>query len=197
MTQSNPPAPDTASAENILRKRDPELLGKIEAADVDKDDRLVAGPAPLTPKQWRKAAEVLKAALAQGLLDVVPQIENVRKELLLASRSTLVADIIAVVGPASIFTVLKTDHATVAQYLSAGFALLAAILAVIARYRAQDPLRPRPLLDDYKWLTDWKGRASAVIREIEINFARTTIGPDQQDLLNQASELCEGLEGRI
>lgn len=189
--------PDVSAAVSFLTKKDPGLLKEIESADVDEDvgvklgGELATGAVSLSTAEWRTAANTLRSALTLQLKEVENRIATDRQRLVFAGRFKLVSDIVAVIGPASIFAVLETHGFAFAAYVSAAFVLLAAILAVVSGYVAQNPLQIQSLLDEFKSLADWRGRSSSVMREIIINYDRKTINADQRDLLKQASELCK------
>lgn len=197
MTIANVEPPDVSAAVSFLKKKDPDLLKEIESADVDEDvgvklgREVASGTVSLSPAEWRTAANTLRSALTLQIKEVENRIATDRRKLVFAGRFKLVSDVIAVIGPASIFTVLQTHGSGSAPYVTAVFALLAAILAVVSGYVAQNPLQMQSLLDEFKSLSGWRGRSSAVVREININYNRKRINADQQDLLKQASDLCK------
>lgn len=194
--QARPPQLDLDAARSFLRKRAPDALAQLEAQE--KEELAVKlGPAPMTIEQWRHAAETVAKSLEHAITLCDRAIESDRKLLLIAGRWQLAAEIVGVIGPASIFTVLKSDWPHFAQYTAAFFTLLAAILAVVARYAAQSPARGLPLTEHFRELADCKGRALALSRQVELNLQRDDVGQDEQDLLAQSVEVCSRIDAAV
>ena len=191
-----------ASAESLLRRHAPQALqqlkGETEPPEPDERITLGGGDENLpTPAEWRRAARYMEKALEVVVEKSVPKVAALRHAMKIADLWQFAAELIAVIGPASIFGVLETSHPVPARYISAGFVLLASMVAVAARYADRSPGTTGTFLDRYKELVDCNAQASALIRQLKLALFHKQIGPEQQDLLSQANDVCRRAEVAI
>lgn len=197
MTQLANEGIDNTWAEGFLRQCAPNVLREIELTESADSGRIALGAQLPVLGEWRRAARLREAILKQLLAVAEPVLKVQHRKLFVASRWQLVTDIVAVIGPASIFVALKSDAPKPAQYLSGSFTLLAAILSVIAHYVARTPVRAGSVLEHHTQLVQDTVAASELLREIAIRLQSKLIGPDDQNLLKTADEVCRRIEEAV
>lgn len=203
MTSVGPPTTttpfDPGAAAAFLDKHAPETLqGLRSEEDAEAVITLGGEPPPstglFTPARWRGMAREREEALEQGIRLCNAKIAELRPSLVVSGRWQLATDVLAVLGPASIFGVLKVDFPKPAEYLSGGLTLLALVVAAVTRYVSRSPFTRRTLAEDYDAVIAARAKALPLVKQIHDEIRSGVIGPQNRALLVNIDALCSEID---
>ena len=110
---------------------------------------------------WEVTAEAVSIGLAEAIAKCRTTAERLRGKLNWARRWQFLAEILGVLGPASIWAVIAKDS-HYAQVPAAIFTLLGVVIAIVAQYARQQPYGKGALLDTFSELNDYRASGESV-----------------------------------
>ena len=187
----------------LLDRRSPQQLSLLRmrfgAAHDPKVANLLSPGQTLGPETsdqyWPIAATAVSEALDVAIKESDLAINRTKPQLSSARNWQLASSLVAVLGPASIWTVVAKSSQAFAEYISAAFTLIGGLFAVMTQFKQQQKYGAGNLLKAYGDLIDIKATSQTIKREIDLRISRGLIGPSDEDLIKQANDLCRKITG--
>lgn len=159
----------------LLHNYSPESLSKLKQNYPQFEELLTPGiRMGSKDKQQKELQKFLASVSLQGMKEAVSLcdrvIPTVKKRLILANKIKLLSQVAAVIGGASIFTLLSQSetYATTAKYISACIVLVGTLMPVIAQYTEGGFFQGGEVLPKaYEELVNCRLEASQLLPQIE------------------------------